>query len=142
MYICICTYTYIYIGVFLSTFVCYLVTADRNFRVVVLSGWSAVRLVPEWELIIRCDEETHVPVMSELAPVRVTSALLSESTTTTTTRKRRSRLIGANGAAPEHTRPRCDPVSHTHTLNPGHGKHTRQVQSGNQCMHSVFQWRD
>lgn len=42
-------------------------------------GWSAVGLVPEWELIIRFDEETHVPVMSESARLQVTSTLFGKS---------------------------------------------------------------
>lgn len=51
----------------------YLVITDRNFSSVMPSGWSAVGLVPEWELIIRSDEETHVPVMSEPARLQVMS---------------------------------------------------------------------
>lgn len=42
-------------------------------------GWSAFGLVPEWELIIRFDEETHVPVMSEPARLQVTSTLFGKS---------------------------------------------------------------
>lgn len=57
----------------------YLVITDRNFSSVMPSGWSAVGLVPEWELIIRSDEETHVPVMSEPAQLQVTSMLFNKS---------------------------------------------------------------
>lgn len=57
----------------------YLVIADGNFSGVMLSRWSAVRLVPEWQLIIRFDEETHVPVMSGPTWLRVTNTLFNKS---------------------------------------------------------------
>lgn len=57
----------------------YLFITDRNFSSVVPNGWSAVGLVPEWELIIRFDEEMRVPVMSEQARLQMTSALFNNS---------------------------------------------------------------
>lgn len=67
--------------IFLCYYHCnYLVITDRSFSSVMPSGWSAVGLVPEWELIITFDEETHVPVMSEPARLQVTSMLFNKST--------------------------------------------------------------